>query len=205
MTLDERDAAVETSEPPIRTTPRSTLWRRPRSGASDEERPHPLPTPGETHILEAGALAVLRRGVAATPELRQGIFFTALMALATAAGKLAVPVLIQQILDRGATGRGFRPEFVYPACALTAAVAVVLLYLANRFTYLRLVRASENSLLGLRVRLRPHPPAVDGRAQRAASGALVARVTSDIETLAQFMEWGRWRGSSTASSSPPSP
>ena len=49
---------------------------------------------------------MLRRGVAATPELRQGIFFTALMALATAAGKLAVPVLIQQILDGVPQGGG---------------------------------------------------------------------------------------------------
>ena len=148
---------------------------------------------------------MLRRGVAATPELRQGIFFTALMALATAAGKLAVPVLIQQILGPGVPqGGGFRPEFVYPACALTA-VAVVLLYLANRFTYLRLVRASENSLLGLRVRLRPHPPAVDGRAQRAASGTWPgSRATS--RPWPSSWSGGRWRGSSTASSSsPPSP
>jgi ATP-binding cassette subfamily B protein len=61
----------------------------------------------------------------------------------------------------------------------------------SRWTYLRLVRAAENSLLGLRVRTFDHihrlSMAEHGEARR---GALVARVTSDIETLAQFMEWG---------------
>jgi ATP-binding cassette, subfamily B, bacterial len=134
---------------------------------------------------------VLRRGVAVTPELRQGIALTLVMAVATAAGKLAVPILIQQILDRGVLGSsGFRPGFVYPACALTA-VAVVALYLASRATYLRLVRAAENSLLGLRVRTFDHIHRLSmAEHSESRRGALVARVTSDIETLAQFMEWG---------------
>jgi len=66
--------------------------------------------------------------VAASPELKVGIVFTALMAVATAAGRLIVPVLIQQILDRGVLGAaGFRPGFVYPACGL-AVIAVVGLF-----------------------------------------------------------------------------
>ncbi|HEY2998893.1 MAG TPA: ABC transporter ATP-binding protein [Acidimicrobiales bacterium] len=158
---------------------------------TDEERPHPPASPEEVHILEAGAIAVLRRGLAVTPELRQGIALTLVMAVATAAGKLAVPILIQQILDRGVLGAGgFRPAFVYPACGLTA-LAVIALYLASRFTYLRLVRASENSLLGLRVRTFEHIHRLSmAEHSESRRGALVARVTSDIETLAQFMEWG---------------
>jgi ATP-binding cassette, subfamily B, bacterial len=158
---------------------------------ADEPRPHPPDTPDEVHVLEAGALGVLRRGLAATPELRQGVLLTAGMAIVTAAGKLAVPILIQQILDRGVLGPdGFRPGFVYPACAATA-VAVMLLYVASRATYLRLVRASENSLLGLRVRTFEHIHRLSmAEHTETRRGALVARVTSDIETLARFMEWG---------------
>jgi putative ABC transport system ATP-binding protein len=158
---------------------------------TDEPRPHRPDTPDEVHVLEAGAIGVLRRGLAATPELRQGVALTAGMAIVTAAGKLAVPILIQQILDRGVLGPdGFRPGFVYPACAATA-VAVMLLYVASRATYLRLVRASENSLLGLRVRTFEHIHRLS-MAEHTDNrrGALVARVTSDIETLARFMEWG---------------
>src|SRR5690606_4917243 len=126
-----------------------------------------------------------------TPELRRGIRATLAMAVVAAAGKLAVPVLIQQILDRGVRGpSGFRPDFVYPACA-AAAVLITALYVATRATYLRLVRASEDSLLGLRVRTFDHIHRLSmAEHNDQRRGALVARVTSDIETLAQFMEWG---------------
>ena len=134
---------------------------------------------------------MLRRGLAATPELRQGIALTLVMAAVTAAGKLAVPILIQQILDRGVLDEdGFRPGFVIPTCA-AAAVLITGLYFVGRATYLRLVRASETSLLALRVRAFDHIHRLSmAEHNEHRRGALVARVTSDIETLAQFMEWG---------------
>jgi ATP-binding cassette subfamily B protein len=160
-------------------------------GAMDDDR-RPLPeTPDEVHVLEAGAIGVLRRGLRVTPELRQGIAFTLALAATAAAGRLAVPILIQQILDRGVLGdEGFRPGFVYPAC-VAVAIGAALLYLVSRATFKRLVKASENSLLGLRVRTFDHIHRLS-IAEHAESrrGALVARVTSDIETLAQFLEWG---------------
>ena len=177
--LDEHDAAVEVladTSPP---------------GSHDRERTHRAATPDEVALHDAGALAVLRRGLAATPELRQGLVLTALLAVVTAAGKLAVPVLIQQTLDRGVLGdAGYRSSFVAVACIATAAL-ITALYAVSRFTFLRLVRAAEASLLGLRVRAFSHihrlsiAEHVDHR-----RGALVARVTSDVETMAQFTEWG---------------
>lgn len=160
-------------------------------GMLDEPRPRELPTPEEDRIRTARPLAVLRRGLRATPELRAGLGFTLALALAQAAGKLAVPVLVQQVLDRGVLGRdGFRPEFVYPACGLTAAV-VVILYLVSRAAYLRLVAASEASLAGLRVRAFEHIHRLSiAEHEEHRRGALVARVTSDIETLARFFENG---------------
>ena len=164
--------------------------RRDPPGAPGEPAPYTA-DPDTAGIETAGALGVLRRGVRATPELRRGIGVTLTMALAAAAGKLAVPVLIQQILDRGLLGPGgFRPGLVYPACAATAAL-VAGLYVVTRVTYLRLVRASESGLLGLRVRVFDHIHRLSlAEHSDRRRGALVARVTSDIETLAQFMEWG---------------
>jgi putative ABC transport system ATP-binding protein len=177
--LDAHDAAVEAI---ASTSP---------AGSSDHERRHREPTPDEDALQEAGAVAVLRRGVAATPELRQGLLLTGLLAVLTAAGKLAVPVLIQQILDRGVLGDdGYRPGFVAVACSGTA-LLIIGLYAISRGTFRRLVRAAEASLLGLRLRTFTHihrlsiAEHVDHR-----RGALVARVTSDVETLAQFTEWG---------------
>jgi putative ABC transport system ATP-binding protein len=163
-------------------------------GAFDEQARRPEPSPDEEHmgdLADAGALDVFRRGLAVTPELRQGLMLTIVLAIVTAAGKLALPILIQQVLDRGVRGdEGFRPTFVYGVSAATA-VAVIGLYILARATYLRLVKATEASLLGLRLRAFAHIhklSVAEHNDQRR--GALVARVTSDVETLAQFTEWG---------------
>jgi ATP-binding cassette, subfamily B, bacterial len=184
--VNDRDEQILAATPPLEAGTVAVL---------DGEAPVPRTEGDGDHDVarldRAGAVEVLRSGLAATPELRQGIALTLVMAAATAAGKLTVPILIQQILDRGVLGDGgFRPAFVYPACALTA-VAVLALYLIGRATYLRLVRASEASLLALRVRAfeHIHRLSMADHTERRR-GALVAHVTSDIETLAQFMEWG---------------
>ena len=160
-------------------------------GSHDHERRHPDQTEEEDALRDAGAIAVLRRGLAVTPELKQGLILTAVLAVATALGKLAVPILIQQILDRGVLGdAGYRPGFVAAACLGTALLTIGL-YFVSRATFLRLVRAAEASLLGLRVRTFQHIHRLslaDHVDQRR--GALVSRVTSDVETMAQFTEWG---------------
>jgi len=178
-TADEHDAAL------------SALTDTSPPGSHDHEREHRAPTPEEARLRDAPATAVLRRGLAATPELRQGLLLTAGFAVVTALGKLAVPVLIQQVLDRGILGpQGYRPTFVAVSC-LAIGLLIVVLYVAGRATFLRLVRAAEASLLGLRTRTFAHihdlsiAEHVDHR-----RGALVARVTSDVDTLAQFTEWG---------------
>ena len=133
---------------------RSAHRRRP-GGQPDHERRHPGPSPDED-ALTAGRHRGAAPGVAVTPELRQGIVLTVVMAVATAAGKLAVPMLIQQILDRGVLGDdGYRPGFVSVACAVTAALVFVL-YVVSQATFLRLVRAAEDSLFGLRIRTFAH-------------------------------------------------
>jgi ATP-binding cassette subfamily B protein len=159
----------------------------PAAVGTDERRDELLAPPPELD----GALAVLRRGLAATPELKIGLLATVGMAIGSGGGRLAIPVLIQQILDRGVLGDdGFRPGFVYPACVVAAAIVVGLFWL-SRATYLRLIHAAENSLYGLRVRAfeQIHRLAVADHTE-SRRGELVARVTSDVETLAQFTQWG---------------
>ena len=180
-TSDPADAAVDAL---LETAPGGTY-------DDDPSRPEVTPEEPGDELAGEGALGVLRRGLAVTPELKEGIALTLVLALATSAGKLAVPVLIQQILDRGVRGdAGFRPGFVYGASGLTA-LGVLGLYVVGRGTYLRLVRATENSLLGLRMRAFSHVHKLSmAEHSEQRRGALVARVTSDIETLAQFTEWG---------------
>ena len=144
--------------------------------------PEALPT------AEEGALHLLRRGLRQLPELRKGLLYTVGLALAITAGRILVPVLVQLTLDRGLSP--FRPRFVYTACAI-GTVIVALVYFGGRLTYLRLVRASEAALASLRVRAFAHIHDLSIAEQTAGRrGAFLARVTADIDTLAQFLEWG---------------
>lgn len=153
----------------------------------EERRPGSLDAEGD----QVGALEVLRRGVRISPELRAGFVITMVMALCMAIGRLVIPILIQLILDRGLRGdEGYRPGYVYTACALAVGV-ILLVAVLSRFTYLRLVQVAETTLLELRQRTFAHihklslADHVDSR-----TGILTARVTSDVETLSQFAQWG---------------
>jgi ATP-binding cassette subfamily B protein len=112
------------------------------------------------------------------------------MALIGAVGKLMVPVVTQVVLDQGFPDSGFRAGFVYGACALVA-VAVVGTMVLNRLTYIRLAKSAEMALKNLRVKTFAHIHRLS-LAKHTANrmGQLTARVTSDVETLAQFASWG---------------
>ena len=137
------------------------------------------------------ALAVLRRGVAVSQELRRGLPVTVMVALFAAAGRLIVPILVQLVLDHGLIGpAGYRPEVVW-ALAGGALGAVLVVAVASRVAYIRLVRMAESVLLGLRVRAFEHIHRLSlASHSESRRGVLVARVTSDTEAMAQFMQWG---------------
>lgn len=141
--------------------------------------------------IEGGTVDAFRGIAAQMPELRVGVGLSAGLALATSAGRVIVPILVQQVLDRGILGPdGYRPGFVAGATAV-GVVAVVVVWLLGHWTIARLTRAAEAGLAGLRVRTFAHVhrlAAADHTESRR--GVLVARVTSDVETLAQFWQWG---------------
>ncbi len=145
----------------------------------------------EVETPAVAATEVLRRGLAASPELRTGIGFTVAMAVATAIGRLVTPVLIQQILDKGISGPdGFRPEFVFGASAVALVVVGVTMVLA-RATYIRLVRSAEQMLCNLRVHAFAHIHSLSiADHNESKRGELTSRVTSDVETIAQFAQYG---------------
>ena len=140
---------------------------------------------------KTGALIVLKRGLQVSPELRTGASLTVLMALIVAAGSLAIPVLIQQILDQGLRGEeGLRSNFIYISCTIAFLIVSFVIF-AQRATYNRLVRVAETTILELRVRVFRHLHRLSlADHQEARKGILTARVTSDIETLSQFAQWG---------------
>jgi ATP-binding cassette, subfamily B, bacterial len=153
----------------------------------DATTPHDddLPVPPE---LEK-TWAVLRRGLRESPELRTGLGFTLILSFAVIVATLVVPILIQVIFDHGFDG-GFRAGFVYSICAI-ALVLVTGSYVAGRAAGRRLVTASEQALKNLRVRTFHHIHELSVAEQtKEKRGIFVSRVTADVDSLAEFTEWG---------------
>jgi ATP-binding cassette subfamily B protein len=136
------------------------------------------------------AMRLLRRGLHASPELRRGVWLTLALALLAGFGRVVTPVLVQQTIDRQVTGG---PARVSAMLGLAGAGVVLVLVAAwaARTTNQRLATASERALCGLRVRAFNHIHALSmAHHTEEQRGALVSRVTSDVETLGQFFRWG---------------
>lgn len=160
-------------------------------------RPNSPDDPDDAEPISA--MEVLRDGVRTTPELKKGFAASISFAMVIALGRLVVPIAIQQILDKGISDGSPNWPFVMWTCAASA-LAIIGLAVLNKVTYLRLMRTAENVLYGLRTRAFAHVHDLSiGHHNEAKKGVLVSRVTSDIETLAQFASWGAvsWAVNST--------
>lgn len=141
-------------------------------------------------VIEGSSIEVLRRGLAAAPEFKVGLRATIAMAMVGAAGRLSVPLLFQQIVDHGIRNGHLRATFTFGLCGVAAALIVVV-WLAQRAASIRLWTAAETALAGLRVRTFAHIHRLSVSVQNEERrGVLVSRVTNDVETVAQFLEWG---------------
>lgn len=146
-------------------------------------------------------LSTVRAGLRAAPALRTGLASTVLLALVGATGRVVIPILIQQTIDSGigisssgTSGSARAQTLDLDRTAVLCAVAFLWLIIAavcQRAAVMRLGQRSEAALLDLRVRLfgRIHRIGVEDHNDEKR-GALVARVTSDVETLSQFFSWG---------------
>jgi len=136
-----------------------------------------------------GAAATVRRGLSLSPELRRGLPGTLVIALVATAGRVVVPIAVQQIIDGGIDGTQVDMGFVMTMIFI-ALGAVVLTGGATGWMHLRLARVSETALSGLRVRAFRHIHDLSMLHQASEQrGVLVSRVTSDVDQISQFMQW----------------
>lgn len=142
------------------------------------------------HRIERSALATVRHGLSLTPEFRKGLAGTLALAVLATAGKVIVPIAVQQTIDRGL--KGTIPDVAYIRTAvLLCAVAVILTALCAYLMNVRLYKATEASLATLRVRGFRHVHDLSVLTQNSERrGALVSRVTGDVDQISVFMQWG---------------
>ncbi len=145
----------------------------------------------DSNDVPEGALAVLRRGMDRSPEVKSGLIATAFMGLSVAVGRLVIPVLIQRAIDKGVLGdEGVKPATVN-MLAFIAFLVVVASAVVSWATQRRLVWRAEQTIANLRIQAFNHVHKLSiADHNDTKRGVLVARVTSDCESLARFAQWG---------------
>ncbi len=147
-----------------------------------------------SRIASASSLSVgatLRRGLQISPEIARGVWTTLVLAVIAAAGRVVVPIAVQQTIDSGLLASG-GPDVGRVAWLISGAAAALLVAaVCSAWVNIRLFRSTEAGLASLRVRAFRHihelSVATQGTERR---GALVSRVTSDVDTISLFVQWG---------------
>jgi putative ABC transport system ATP-binding protein len=116
---------------------------------------------------------------------------TLLLGVLATAGQLVVPVAVQQIIDGqilSAAGPGLGGVLAWGAAALAV---LALATLCSRMMVVRLVTTTSGGLAELRVKVFGHIHRLAMlTVQGERRGALVSRVTNDINTITEFLEFG---------------
>ncbi|MDM7831030.1 ABC transporter ATP-binding protein [Cellulomonas edaphi] len=138
-----------------------------------------------------GVLATLRRGTEVSPQLLHGLAVTVLLAVLAAVGRVVVPIAVQQTVDTGILAPG-GPDLERVVWLASAATVVLLVgAVCSAYVNVRLFRASEAGLLELRTRAFRHVHDLSVLTQNTERrGSLVSRVTSDVDTISLFVQWG---------------
>ena len=140
---------------------------------------------------EEGTLATFRRGIALSPELRPGLIGTLALALVSMAGRVAVPIAVQQGIDRGIRAPG-GPDLGVVAVIVGLTLAVLVVSTACGYAMTRrLFTVSETALGALRSRTFRHIHDLSMLHQQSERrGSLVSRVTGDVDQITQFLQTG---------------
>ena len=138
------------------------------------------------------AWRTIARGIELSPELKEGFWGTLFFAVVSTLGRIVVPIAVQQTLDRGLNGPDGGPDTEFMTMMVTvAAVSIVVTSAASFLMTSRLFTAAETGLATLRIKAFRHVhdlPLLTQNTERR--GALVARVTSDVDQVSQFLIFG---------------
>ncbi len=138
-----------------------------------------------------GAMQTIRLGMRLSPELKKGLGFTLFLAVVASCGQIVVPIVVQQTLDRGLAGTDGPDVKLVIWLGVIAFVAIVVTSWASYAMTSRLFTTSEHGLATLRAKAFRHVhdlPVLTQNTERR--GALVSRVTTDVDQVSQFLVFG---------------
>lgn len=134
---------------------------------------------------------VIGRALGVAPALREGLRLTLFMAMIGQSVTIVTPIVLQQIIDGEILNLAGIDLSDVLALAAIAVLALIVGIVVGRAALLRLVRSSSIGLSDMRTLTFNHllrRSVLHVQAERR--GNMVSRVTSDITTLQEFMEWG---------------
>jgi len=138
-----------------------------------------------------GTATLIRRALLEAPSLREGLRLTLILAMLGQAVTVITPIVLQRILDEEVLDQGGIDMEGVIALAGVALAALIVGVVVGRISLLRLVSTSSTGLSDLRIKTFGHIMSQSVlHVQSERRGNLLSRVTSDITTLQEFMEWG---------------
>ncbi len=141
-------------------------------------------------VTRFGSARTIGRGIRVAPALSHGLGLTFGFAFLGTGARLVIPILIQQSIDHGLQPNQVRVSFI-AMLGLIGACCVVASSVSLRVATKRLGTRAEEGLFTLRIKLFDHIHRLSlADHNEEKRGALVSRVTSDIETLTMFFSWG---------------
>ncbi|MEY4873622.1 MAG: hypothetical protein RJB41_324 [Actinomycetota bacterium] len=141
-------------------------------------------------VTRFGSARTIGRGMRVAPALSHGLGLTFGFAFLGTGARLVIPILIQQSIDHGLQPNQVRVSFIV-MLGVIGACCVVVSSVSLRVATKRLGTRAEEGLFALRIKLFDHIHRLSlADHNEEKRGALVSRVTSDIETLTMFFSWG---------------
>jgi putative ABC transport system ATP-binding protein len=141
-------------------------------------------------VTRFGSARTIGRGMRVAPALSHGLGLTFGFAFLGTGARLVIPILIQQSIDHGLQPNQVKISFI-AMLGVIGACCVVISSVSLRVATKRLGTRAEEGLFSLRIKLFDHIHRLSlADHNEEKRGALVSRVTSDIETLTMFFSWG---------------
>jgi putative ABC transport system ATP-binding protein len=135
--------------------------------------------------------SIIRRALGEAPSLREGLRMTLILAMIGQAVTVVTPIVIQVIVDTEILDPSGIDIAGVVRLAGIALAALLMGVIVGRASLLRLVKSSSTGLSDLRTKTFGHIMRQTVlHVQSERRGNLLSRVTSDITTLQEFMEWG---------------
>ena len=136
------------------------------------------------------AAATFKRGFAISPELRKGLGVTLLMATGAASARATIPYVTQRVTDDGLLApEGVNLPLVTQLVILGAIVVIAAMLIEWRVRR-RMVTAAEAGLGTLRKRAFENVHKLSVLTQNQEQrGRYVSRVTGDVDTMRDLMQW----------------